>query len=133
MWAVVNQLNDSTSTNTISEKVSTIDSAHQRAAKKKHAPKPPAIFLPRMRTSSRLGKSGVKGHIGILRQQKAKIGLYKRQLVSGRKTARLNTMLNEARRVYSTKRAELAEFRRAPWARALGTEFPESVEANMKT
>lgn len=77
---LVNQLNNSTSTNAISE-VSTIDSARQRA--KKHAPKPPAIFLPQMRTFSGSGKSGVKGHIGILRQQKAKITLYKRQLASG--------------------------------------------------
>lgn len=127
---LVNQLNNSTSTNAISE-VSTIDSARQRAAKK-HAPKPPAIFLPQMRTFSGSGKSGVKGHISILRQQKAKITLYKRQLSSGRKTARLNTLLNEARRVYNTKRAELAKFRRAPWASALNTEFPESVGTNMK-
>lgn len=35
---LVDQLNDSTSTSVISEKVSTIDSAHQRAAKKKYAP-----------------------------------------------------------------------------------------------
>jgi hypothetical protein len=128
---LVNQFNNSTSTNAISEGVSTIDSARQRAAKK-HAPKPPAIFLPQMRTFSGSGKSGVKGHIDILRQQKAKITLYKRQLASGRKTARLNTLLNEARRVYNTKRAELAKFRRAPWASALDTEFPESLETNMK-
>ena len=84
---LVNQLNNSTSANAISEEVSTIDSARQRAAKK-HAPKPPAIFLPQMRTFSGSGKSGVKGRIGILRQRKAKITLYKRQLASGRKTAR---------------------------------------------
>ena len=72
---LVDQLNDSTSTNAISEKVSTIDSARQRAAKKKYAPKPTAIFLPRMRTFSGSGKSGVKGHISILRQQKTKITL----------------------------------------------------------
>ena len=45
----------------------------------------------------------------------------------------MNTLLNEARRVCNTKRAELAEFRGAPWASALDTEFPESVEANMET
>ena len=100
---LVDQLNDSTSTNAISEQVSPIDSTRQRTAKKKHAPKPSEIFPPQMRTFSGSGKSGVKGHIGILRQQKAKISLYKRQLASGRKTARLNTLLNEARRVYNTK------------------------------
>ena len=128
---LVNQLNNSTNANAISEEVSTTDSVRQRAAEK-YAPKPPAIFLPQMRTFSGSGKSGVRGHIGILRQQKAKITLYKRQLASGRKTARLNTLLNEAMRVYNTKRAELAKFRRAPWASALDTEFPESVETNMK-
>ena len=130
---LVDQLNDSTSTNAISEKVSIIDSARQKASRKKYTPKSPAIFLPQMRIFSGSGKSRLKGHVGILRQQKAKITLYKWQLALGRKTARLNTLLNEVRRVYNTKRAELVEFRRAPWASALDTEFPESVKANMKT
>ena len=54
---LVDQLNG---TNAISEKVSTVDSARQRTAKKKHAPKPPAIFLPQMRIFPGSGKSGVK-------------------------------------------------------------------------